>query len=36
VIGIGEEELARLRDGVLVDLDCQKRRWQQEGIACVS
>jgi len=36
VIGIGEQGFARLRDGTPVDLDCRKRRWQQEGVACVS
>ncbi len=31
VIGIGSECFGQLRDGVIIDLDCQKRRWLQEG-----
>ncbi|WP_294765049.1 PEP-utilizing enzyme [uncultured Rhodoferax sp.] len=31
VIGIGSEGFAQLRDGAMIDLDCQKRRWLQEG-----
>lgn len=31
VIGIGEEEFARLRDGMQIEIDCQRRRWQQVG-----
>lgn len=31
VIGIGSEGFTQLRDGVVIDLDCQKRRWLQEG-----
>ena len=31
VIGIGSEAFAQLQDGVMIDLDCQKRRWLQEG-----
>jgi phosphohistidine swiveling domain-containing protein len=34
VIGIGEQALGCLRDGTFIDLDCQKKRWQQEGITC--
>lgn len=34
VIGIGEQALGSLRDGTVIDLDCQKKRWQQEGITC--
>lgn len=30
VIGIGSEGFAQLRDGMMIDLDCQKRRWLQE------
>jgi hypothetical protein len=30
VIGIGSEGFAQLRDGAMIDLDCQKRRWLQE------
>lgn len=31
VIGIGSEGFAQLRDGAMINLDCQKRRWLQEG-----
>jgi phosphohistidine swiveling domain-containing protein len=30
VIGIGSEAFARLRDGLTINLDCQKRLWLQE------
>jgi glutamine kinase len=31
VIGIGSDAFAQLRDGLMIDLDCQKRRWLQEA-----
>jgi hypothetical protein len=36
VIGIGGDRFARLRDGVAIHLDCLKRRWSQEDLACAS
>jgi phosphoenolpyruvate-protein kinase (PTS system EI component) len=34
VIGIGGESFARLKDGGMIDLDCRKRKWSQEGTVC--
>jgi hypothetical protein len=36
VIGIGGDSFARLEDGVAIHLDCLKRRWSQEDLACAS
>lgn len=35
VIGIGGEAFSRLRNGQIVDLDCRKRKWSQESMACM-
>lgn len=34
VIGIGGDGFARLKDGSMIDLDCRKRKWSQEEVAC--
>ena len=31
VIGVGEENFATLKDGIVIDLDCRKRKWSQEA-----
>lgn len=36
VIGIGGDSFARLKDGVIIGLDCHKRKWSQEDAACAS
>lgn len=34
VIGVGSEVFARLKDGLITELDCRKRKWSQEDITC--
>lgn len=34
VIGVGGDAFARLINGNIIELDCRKRKWSQEGLPC--